>query len=179
MNIYCLIGRGFSLINRFVNRCIACYQLSLFAKKGKNCFLNGPGRFSYKNIILGNDVYIGVDSYFISSEAKIIIGNKVVFGPHVFLISGNHRFDIVGQYIKDIKEKRENDDADIVIGDDCWIGAGVIILKGVKIGRGCVIGAGTIVVRDVPDYQVYTNKHMRNRFSNEEIIQHECILYNS
>ncbi len=174
-----IIGQCLSLMNRIANRCIASYQLSLFSKIGRNCFLNGPGRFSYKNIILGNDVYIGVNSYFISSDAKIIIGNKVVFGPHVFLISGNHRFDVIGQYIADIKEKRPQDDADIVIGDDVWIGAGAIILKGVRIGKGCVIGAGAIVTKNIPDYHIYTNKGLKERFNDLEIIEHERILSNS
>lgn len=39
--------------------------------------------------------------------------------------------------------------ASVTIGDDCFIGAGVIILKGVTIGARCVIGAGSVVTKDV------------------------------
>ncbi len=42
----------------------------------------------------------------------------------------------------------------IEIGEDCWIGRGVIITGNVKIGRGCVIGANAVVTRDIPDYCV-------------------------
>ncbi|MBR1461761.1 MAG: acyltransferase [Prevotella sp.] len=39
---------------------------------------------------------------------------------------------------------------EVHIGDDCWIGAGAIILPGVSIGNGCVVAAGAVVNRDVP-----------------------------
>ena len=40
---------------------------------------------------------------------------------------------------------------EVRIGDNCWIGAGAIILPGVEIGNGCVVAAGSVVTRDVPD----------------------------
>ena len=42
----------------------------------------------------------------------------------------------------------------IVISDDVWIGAQVIILAGVTLGRGAVVGAGAVVAKDVPAYAV-------------------------
>ena len=41
-----------------------------------------------------------------------------------------------------------------MVEDDCWIGAGAMILDGVRIGRGCVIAAGAVVTRDMPAYSV-------------------------
>jgi acetyltransferase-like isoleucine patch superfamily enzyme len=43
---------------------------------------------------------------------------------------------------------------DIVIGDEAWLGTGVIVLSGVTIGQGAVIGAGSVVTRNVPDYAI-------------------------
>jgi len=49
------------------------------------------------------------------------------------------------------KKRRGN----VIIGDNCWIGARVFIREGVIIGKNCVIGANSVVVNDVPDYTVY------------------------
>ena len=42
----------------------------------------------------------------------------------------------------------------IRIGDDSWLGGGVVVLPGVTIGARCVIGAGSVVIRDIPDDSV-------------------------
>ena len=42
----------------------------------------------------------------------------------------------------------------VIIGDDVWIGARVIILKGVYVGKGAVIAAGAILTKDVPEYAI-------------------------
>nr|MBP7473100.1 sugar O-acetyltransferase [Prevotella sp.] len=39
----------------------------------------------------------------------------------------------------------------IYIGDDTWLGGGVIVCPGVKIGERCIIGAGSVVINDIPD----------------------------
>ena len=46
---------------------------------------------------------------------EIKIGNKVVFGSHVYIISGNHQVNQVGKYIIDVQEKTEKCDEDIII----------------------------------------------------------------
>lgn len=43
---------------------------------------------------------------------------------------------------------------DTTIGEDCWIGTGAKILKGVNIGNGVVIGANSVVTKDIPDYAI-------------------------
>lgn len=172
-----LTGKILYNLRRINRRLISTYQLNLISKKGRNCYINGPGYFTYQNIELGDNVYIGTDSTFMCSESKIIIGSKTVFGPHCFVIGGNHRFDVVGKYIVDVRDKRREDDADIVIGEDCWIGANAIILKGAKIGRGCVIGAGAIVTKSIPPYTIFTNKGSRPRFTSDQVDEHEKVLY--
>lgn len=42
----------------------------------------------------------------------------------------------------------------IVVKDNCWLGAGVVVLDGVTIGSGCVIGANALVTKDIPDNSV-------------------------
>lgn len=165
-------------VSKIHNKLIRTYLLTK-VKHGTNCEIRGSGTF-HGDITLGNDVIIGTDSCFLSTGARIIIGNKVIFGPHVYMISGNHQVNKVGEYIIDIHEKTEICDADIVIEDDVWIGAGVIILKGVTVGRGSVIGAGSVVTKSTPPYSICAgnpSKVLKMKFTPEQIAEHEEILY--
>jgi acetyltransferase-like isoleucine patch superfamily enzyme len=61
---------------------------------------------------------------------------------------------------------------DIIVGNDCWIGARAIILSGVTIGDGCIIGAGSVVTRDLPPYSVAAGnpcRVLRMRFEPKDI----------
>ncbi|MDH3026960.1 DapH/DapD/GlmU-related protein [Gordonia alkanivorans] len=61
----------------------------------------------------------------------------------------------------------------VVIGDDVWIGARVIILPGVTVGRGCVIGAGSVVAKDIPEYTIAAGnpcRVIRNREQNSNSV---------
>jgi len=44
----------------------------------------------------------------------------------------------------------------LIIGSDCWLGAGAKILEGIKVGDGAVIGAGAVVTHDIPEYGIAT-----------------------
>ncbi len=50
---------------------------------------------------------------------------------------------------------------DTVIGHDVWIGAGALVMPGVRVGHGAVIGARGVVARDVPDYAVVAGNPAR------------------
>ena len=106
-----------------------------------------------------------------------------MFGPNVHIHGGNHEcFARSASIFIDSGSKKPGDDGEVIIEDDCWIGACAVILKGVRIGKGSVIGAGAIVTKDVPPYSIYITKAtpiIYNRFSQEEIIKHEEILKNA
>lgn len=111
------------------------------------------------------------------SGPEIVIGNKVMIGPHVTVIGGDHEYSRVGEYMYDCREGGSKNR--VVIEDDVWIGSDVIILKGVTIGEGVVVGAGALVSKSVPPYAVVIGapaRVLKMRFSPEEIKTHKLAL---
>ena len=93
----------------------------------------------------GDRVAIGAGS-FVAGQGGIRIGNDVLMGPGVRILSENHQFDDRSRVIRSQGVTRQG----ITIGDDCWIGAGVTIVDGVTVGSGCVVAAGAVVTHDLP-----------------------------
>jgi serine acetyltransferase len=110
-----------------------------------NVFGGEPG----EGLRVGDNSNIGPFAY-VGCSGYIEIGRRVLMGPRVTLIAENHRFDEIGLPIKAQGVQREP----ITIADDCWLGAGCIVLAGVSIGRGAVVAAGAVVVEDVPELAV-------------------------
>lgn len=132
-----------------------------------------------ENISIGKKTYIGERALMYATKAEINIGNYVMFGPNVTLISGDHRTDLIGEYMRNVTEdmKLDKNDRPINIQDDVWIGANCTILKGVTIKRGSIISAGSVVYKDVPAYTTYLGRNTQiPRFTKEQILQHEKIL---
>lgn len=95
------------------------------------------------NIFLGERFYANHNCV-ILDVAKVTIGDRVMLGPQVQIYTTKHPLD-AAERATGIEYA-----ADVVIGDDCWIGGGVIIMPGVTIGNGSVIGAGSLVTKDIP-----------------------------
>ena len=65
----------------------------------------------------------------------------------------------------------KKDDVETNIGNDVWVGAGAIIMKGVTIGDGAIVGAGAVVTKDVEAYSIVVGspaKHKKFRFTKED-----------
>jgi len=158
-------------------------MLKKFASIGNDFHFNPEGsHFYYKNIYIGNHVSIGYNADFVASRSKIIIGDHVVFAPHVSIRGGDHRYDLVGRFIDSItdSEKLPENDTDVVFEGDNWIGMNVTILKGVTIGRGAIIAAGSVVIKNIPPYSIcggIPGKVLKKRFTKAQIIEHETLLY--
>ena len=76
--------------------------------------------------------------------ARIVIGDDVQIGPNVQLLTPTHPLAPTPR-----REKWESAEP-IVIGDNVWLGGGVIVCPGVTIGADTVVGAGAVVTRDLP-----------------------------
>lgn len=76
--------------------------------------------------------------------ARVTIGDDVQVGPNVQLLTPTHPTDA------DQRRARWEAARPIVIGDNAWLGGGVIVGPGVSIGQNTVVGAGAVVVADLP-----------------------------
>lgn len=149
---------------------------------GERVFLPRNGSYQFENLFFGNDVEIGRRSTLWAAHSRIIFGDKIISGPEIVIMAGDHNVRPLGKFMSDIgeDEKGVSDDLDVVLEGDVWIGARAIILKGVHVGRGAVIGAGAVVRRRVPPYSIVTGNPARAhrlRGSVDEILAHEATLY--
>lgn len=144
------------LFKKVLRRIRTAFQCQLFESCGKRIRIGPHGSFTYRNIRLGDHVSIGPRANFLTTRAKIVIGDHVMTASDVTMITGGHRTDIKGKFMDEIteEEKNKDDDQDIIIEGDNWIGSRAIILKGVTVGKGAVIAAGAIVTKDVPPYSI-------------------------
>lgn len=87
----------------------------------------------------------------LSSMDGLKIGRHVLIAANCYIGGGTYRSDRV-----DIPVVQQGYlmKGPVVVGDNCWLGAGVTVLDGVKIGRDCIVGAGAVVTRDLPDFAV-------------------------
>ena len=125
----------------------------MLAEFGEGSFMQGPVFFHY-----GKHTKIGKRCFFnynltIQDDAPVVIGDDNNFGPNVTIVTPVHPM------LPD--ERRVILDRDgtprhlcyarpVTIGNDCWLGANVVVCPGVTIGDGCVIGAGSVVTRSIP-----------------------------
>lgn len=102
-----------------------------------------------EGLLIGDNVGIS-QNCFIQVRGKVSIGDYVLFGPGVTVISENHIFDNLDIPISMQGEVRKG----VIIEDGVWIEARAVILDGVKIGRNSIIAAGSIVNRDIPAFAI-------------------------
>ncbi len=175
MNLYNLILKLKSGLNKIFAEPVVKKS---FGSCGQNvrvspkCFFSG-----ISNINLGNNVSLGMGTTVLSVKAKLTIGNDVMFGPNVTVITGDHRTDVIGRTMASIteNEKVPENDLDITIENDVWVGANATILKGVTIGTGSIIASGAVVNKDIPPYEVWGGvpaRFLGRRFNDEDLKKH-------
>jgi maltose O-acetyltransferase len=102
---------------------------------------------SGRHVRLGDNSGIGIDCH----VGHVTIGRDVMMGPECLVLSRNHRFDDVS---RPMWQQGWSDPEPVVIGDDVWMGARVIIMPGVRVGRGAILAAGAVVTKDVHEYAI-------------------------
>ena len=116
----------------------------IFAEIGEDGYVEPPLRANWGiNTHIGNHFYSNFNLTLVD-DTDIYIGDNVLIGPNVVLATANHPVR------PDIRRKAAQYNLPIHIGNNVWLGAGVIVVPGVSIGDNTVVGAGSIVTKDLP-----------------------------
>lgn len=128
----------------------------------------------FNNIAVGKGSYGDINALFSNNlPVVLLIGNYVSIAPDVlFIPESEHGYRSLSTYPFKVltcgRQYEALSKGSIIVEDDVWIGAGVIILSGVHIGQGAVIGAGSVVTKDVEPYSIVCGnpaKFIKYRFS--------------
>lgn len=128
------------------------HQVSL----GRNCVLEENTYFKFDgvwqpgpSIIIGNNVFIGMGCEF-NIRKKITIGNDCLVASGCKFIDHDH-----GIMPNQLMRLQAGPESPIIIGNNVWLGANVIVLKGVNIFEGAIIAAGAVVNKSVPANEIW------------------------
>ncbi len=117
----------------------------MFAEIGENCYIEPPfhSNFGGGHVHFGNNVYANFNLTLVD-DTHIYVGDNTMFGPNVTVATAGHPI------LPELRQQGYQYNAPIHIGENCWIGAGALILPGITIGDNVVIGAGSVVTKDIP-----------------------------
>ena len=100
-------------------------------------------------LIIEDNVTIG-PSINITSAKKIVICKGTTISSNVFITDMDHKYQAIGIPIMEQGNKLNT----TIIGDNCFIGTGSVLLAGTKLGKQCIIGANSVVRGEFSDYSV-------------------------
>lgn len=130
----------------------------LGARIGKNVRIH-EARFihpleGFKNLVLDDEAYIGPQAI-IDLSGMVTIGKRTSISPACVILT---HADPGSFFENKLAQKYPRKVKAVTVGDDCWLGAGAIVLCDVSIGDRSIIGAGAIVSKDVGNNEMYLNE---------------------
>lgn len=157
------------------------FMKEMFAECGDNCYIELPFRANWggHHVHFGNGIYANFNLTIVD-DGHVYVGDKVMFGPNVTVATASHPIEPT------LRARGLQYNKDVYIGENVWIGAGVIIVPGVRIGKNSVIGGGSVVTKDIPDNVVAVgnpcrvlreiSEHDKKYFYKNEEIDWESIV---
>lgn len=126
---------------------------SLLGDVGEGFFFQGPIFFHYGIHTHIGKRFFGNFNLTVQDDGEVTIGDDCNFGPNVTIVTPVHPMlprERRALMAPDGTPRHVCYARPVHIGNDCWLGANVVVCPGVTIGDGCVIGAGSVVVKDIP-----------------------------
>lgn len=118
---------------------------------GFNSQISADGTTGQESLKIGSNISMNINVVINADVGgQIEIGNRTLIGPNVVLRAKNHNYKDKNEAIRFQGHKGGR----IVIGEDVWLGANVIVLPGVTVGIGAVVAAGAVVTKDVKSYDL-------------------------
>ena len=130
------------------------HQVSL----GANCILEHDIYFKYDGIWAPGPSILIRDRVFIGFGCEFNVRRRLEIGADCLIASGCKFIDHDhGTARGDVpmREQTAGAEAEIVLEEDVWLGANVVVLKGVRIGRGAIVAAGAVVTSNVPPHEIW------------------------
>ena len=125
---------------------------------GARCVLEPGSAFKFDGIYapgpslrFGDGVFIGRDCEFNIRQGLVVGANGLIASGCRF-VDHDHGFN---DRTRPMNAQADGAEAAIEIGDDVWIGANVVVLKGVTIGRGAIVAAGSVLTKPVGAYEIW------------------------
>src|ERR1700731_2359423 len=115
---------------------------------GHGVVLLCSGERCLNKIVIRSGTYINRYTI-IDAHLSVEVGRDVMMGPFCFITDADH-----GMAPGEIVGCQQVTALPVTIGDGAWLGANVIILKGVKIGPGAIVGGGSVVTHDVAQDEI-------------------------
>ncbi len=152
------LGRLFAAAQFKIDQWKSVYNSAIINNPTGRAVVSGKVILQYpKHITIGDNSYINGGWLCASPNAYIKVGKNCLISYNVHIRTDMH----IHHDKEKLIQEQGNKEADIIIGNDVWIGCGAQIFGGVTLGEGCVIGAGTIVTKDVSPYEIVVGGAMR------------------
>lgn len=164
---------------------IYCSYIKIGIKKNYSfraatAIVNPPCIFDPSLVEIYDQARISSGFRLISYRGKFIVKKYSVVAADCTAVTQNHKSTVTIPHSWLGINHINDDESDIVVEEDVWVGCGVTLLKGAHLGRGCICASRSLINKEIPPYAVVAGvpaKIIAVKFSKEQILRHEQKLY--
>lgn len=173
--------------NLFLSVFTSIYRNYFKTKRSKFGYIDPTARVRFpilikgiENVYMYENTHILGHSKLITTQARFIMKKNSAAAEGLTVVTGNH-IAFKGEFL--IEKAGDLDvqiPQDVIVNEDVGIYSNVTLLAGIVVGRGAIIGSGAVCRKSIPPYSIVMGnpaKIIGFKFSPEEIIEHEKVLY--